>query len=183
VSERATAFFDRLARVNAADLGTLVLAPVDQSEHDDLLHRVDAAAAVAGRMDELDEAADRAHALIVAALRRATYQPTWFGPNWMASVGRAEDQARLIGAVEDAAMAAVVADLVPDEAAALAQPFELIATMAGTAPHPAAVAASNARRLAIWTGAMALVAIMAFVAVSELVWETYEAVTPSYLLN
>jgi len=183
VSEQAAAFLVRLARLSAANLGTLVLAPVDQREHDDLLHRVDAAAAAAGRLDELDEAADRAQALIIAAMARAAYQPTWFGPNWMASLGRAEDQARLIGAVEDAAIAAVVADLVPDEAAALAQPFELIAAMAGTAPRPSAIALRDPRRLTIWAGAMALVAIMAFVAVSELVWETYDALVPSYLLT
>jgi hypothetical protein len=184
MTDHAAAFFDRLDHLSVVDLGLLALAPVDQPEHDRLLDRIDAAAEASGRMDELDDAADRARDAIVAGLGRATYQPTWFGPNWMPSLGRAEDQARMIGAVEDAAMAAVVADLVPDDAATLAQPFELLASMAGTGPQPRAITGpQDARRLVIWTGGIVLVAIMAFVAVSQLVSDIYEAIPRSNLFG
>src|SRR6185295_17265522 len=102
---------------------------IDLAEHDRLLDAADAAALAAGRLDELDEAADRANEAIVRALSGRSYDPTWFGLNWGRTLGRVEDRAQLIGAVEDAAIAAVVADLVPSTADALAAPFERLAGM------------------------------------------------------
>lgn len=52
---------------------------------------------------------------------------------WGRSIGRAADRARLIAAIEDAAVAAVLADDLPeDDLAALREPFELAASMAGS---------------------------------------------------
>src|SRR5262249_40966325 len=105
------------------------------------------------------EAADRASAVIVGELSFRGLEPTWFGLNWGRSLARSEDRAALVQAVEDAAMAAVVADLVPDDAAALAEPFELVASMAGTAPtvNPAARAHPTVVRLAWLFGASGLI--------------------------
>ncbi len=134
MTERIDAFLERLERLSIDDLQMLVLPPVDPDERDRLLGRIDAAADEAGRLDELDDAADQAGSLIVRELSFRGLEPTWFGLNWGRAQARAEDRAALVQAVEDAAMAAVVADLIPEDAAALAEPFELVAAMAGTAP-------------------------------------------------
>jgi hypothetical protein len=64
-----------------------------------------------------------------------SYEPSWFGLIWGRSTGRASDRARLVAAVEDAAVAEVVADLLPEaDLAALREPFELASSMAGSAP-------------------------------------------------
>jgi hypothetical protein len=80
-------------------------------------------------------APDRARQALIQAFSFRAYEPTWFGLNWGRSLGRADDRARLLAAVEDAAVAAVVADLLPeDDVVALREPFERVASMAGTAP-------------------------------------------------
>ena len=172
MSERIDAFLSRLERLSIDDLQVLALPPADPDERDALLDRVDAAARAAGRLDELDEAADSANAVIIEALAQRGYEPTWFGLNWGCASARSEDRAALLAAVEDAAVAAVVADLVPDEAAALAEPFELVASMAGTAPavNPTSAAHRNTVRVAWVFGAFGLL-IAAGIALTELVAE------------
>jgi hypothetical protein len=134
MTERVNAFLRKLEHLSVDDLTVLALGPADPDERDRLLDRIDAAAEAAGRLDELDDAADRAADALVYAFSRRSFEPTWFGLNWGRSLGRPEDRANLLRAVEDAAMAAVVADLVPDDAAVLAEPFELATSMAGAAP-------------------------------------------------
>jgi hypothetical protein len=155
MSERIDAFLARLERLSIDDLQVLALPPADPDERDALLDRVDAAARAAGRLVELEEGTDRATAAIVGALSFRGYEPTWFGLNWGRALARSEDRAALVEAVEDAAVAAVVADLAPEVAAALAEPFELVASMAGTAPavNPTSSAHRNAVRAAWVFGA------------------------------
>lgn len=134
MTDRIDGFLRRLGRLNLDDLTVLALGPVDIEERDRLLDGIDAAARAAGRLDEVDEAADRADDFMFARFSDRGFEPTWLGVTWGRSVGRVEDRTRLIQAVEDAAMAAVVADLAPADAARLSEPFELLATMAGAAP-------------------------------------------------
>ena len=138
MSDRIDAFLARLERLSIDDLQVLVPPAADPVERDAVLDRVEGAAGAAGRLDELDEAADRARSAIVGALSFRGYDPTFFGLNWGRSWARSPDRMVLIEAVEDAAMAAVVADLLPDDAAALAERFEVVASMRNTAPatHP-----------------------------------------------
>jgi hypothetical protein len=159
MTERIDTFLARLERLSIDDLQVLALPPADPDERDGLLDRVDAAAKAAGRLDELDEAADRATAAIVRALSFRGLEPTWFGLNWGRSMARADDRAALVRAVEDAAVAAVVADLLPEDAAALAEPFELVAGMAGAAPavNPSSGTHRNVVRAAWLLAAVALV--------------------------
>ena len=144
------AFLGRLDHLSVDDLSVLALGPPDPSERDRLRERAETAAEDAGRLDEFDAAAERAVALAIEAFSFRGYEPTWFGPNWGRSLGRVDDRARLLAAIEDAALAAVVADLVPNDAEALSEPFELAASMAGTAPtsNPASDAHPNLVRVA-----------------------------------
>lgn len=177
MTERIDAFLARLERVSIDDLQVLALQPADVDERDALLDQVDAAARAAGRLDELDDAADLANEAIVRELAFRGYEPTWLGLNWGRSMARTEDRAALIQAVEDAAMAAVVADLVPEHAAALAEPFELVASMTGTAPavNPTSASHRNVVRTAWVFAAFGLVAAVG-VAVTELVAEVVSQV-------
>ncbi|HEY3164830.1 MAG TPA: hypothetical protein VGJ71_10745 [Candidatus Limnocylindrales bacterium] len=153
-SDRTGAFLDRLDHLSVDDLIVLALAPWDPDEADRLRERAEQAAEDAGRIVELDEAVDRAGAMIVRAFSFRGLEPTWFGLNWGRSLARAEDRARLFTAIEDGAMAAVVADLVPEEAGILGDPFEIAASMRGTAPstNPSSSVHRNAVRLA-WVSA------------------------------
>jgi hypothetical protein len=172
MTERIDAFLERLGHLDVASLSALALAPVDEAEHDRLLDRVDAAAESAGRLDELDEAADRAQDALITALSRAAWDPTWFGPTLSPSLGWAEDRARLIGAAEDAAMAAVVADLAPDEAADLARPFELLASMSRpTLSVQGRSRATRQRNRWIWLGAVLMLVAVGFQQIYDLAWE------------
>ena len=134
-ADRTGAFLETLSRFTVDDLAVLALPEPDPDERTVLLARAITAAEEAGRLDEVRAAPGRAREVIVRAFSFRAYDPTWFGLNWGRSLGRADDRARLLAAVEDAAIAAVVADLLPeDDIAALREPFERIASMAGTAP-------------------------------------------------
>ena len=135
VIDRTAAFLATLSRSSVDDLAVLALPEPDPDERTALLARAITAAEEAGRLDEVRAAPGRAREVIVNAFAFRAYDPTWFGLNWGRSLGRSDDRARLLAAVEDAAVAAVVADLLPeDEVAALREPFERIASMGGTAP-------------------------------------------------
>jgi hypothetical protein len=132
--DRTGAFLETLSRFTVDDLAVLALPEPDPDERTELLARAITAAEEAGRLDEVRDAPGRARDVIVHAFSVRAYDPTWFGLNWGRSLGRADDRARLLAAVEDAAIAAVVADLLPeDDIAALREPFGLLTSMAGTA--------------------------------------------------
>jgi hypothetical protein len=132
--DRTAAFLETLSRFTVDDLAVLALPEPDPDERTALLARAITIAEEAGRLDEVRAAPGRAREVIVQAFSFRAYDPTWFGLNWGRSLGRADDRARLLAAVEDAAIAAVVADLLPeDDVAALREPFERITSMAGTA--------------------------------------------------
>lgn len=135
MTDRLGPFLERLARLSVDDLSMLALPEPDPDERSALLARAAGAAADAGRRAELAEAPVRARDTVLHAFSFRAYDPTWFGLNWGRSLGRSVDRARLIAAVEDAAVAEVVADLLPtDDVAALREPFEAVAAMAGSAP-------------------------------------------------
>jgi hypothetical protein len=133
--DRVGAFLEALERLAVDDLAVLALPEPDPDERTALLARAITVAEGAGRLDEVRAAPARAREVIVKAFAFRAYDPTWFGLNWGRSLGRADDRARLLAAIEDAAVAAVVADLLTeDDVAALREPFERISSMAGTAP-------------------------------------------------
>jgi hypothetical protein len=135
VIDRLAPFLDRLAHLSVDDLAVLALPEPDPVERAALLQRALDAAEAAGRGDEIRDAPALARDAVVAGFSRRSYEPTWFALNWARSMGRAADRAILLAAIEDAAVGEVVADLLPaDDVAALREPFELVASMTGTAP-------------------------------------------------
>jgi len=113
----------------------VALPEPDPDERAALLQRAVDAAHIADRREELAKAPARARDQLFKAWSRRGYEPTWFGLNWGRSLGRADDRARLVAAVEDAAVAAVVADLLSsDDVGALREPFEIATSMAGAGP-------------------------------------------------
>jgi hypothetical protein len=134
-AERLEGFLARLGRLNVDDLAMIALPEPDPDVRVELLQRAMDAAAAAGRREELAAAPGRARDALVRSYSRRGYEPTWFGLNWGRSLSRPEDRARLIAAVEDAAVAAVVADLLSaEDVAALREPFDIASSMAGAAP-------------------------------------------------
>jgi hypothetical protein len=129
------AFLAELGRLSVDDLAMVALPEPDPDERAALLQRAVDAAHAADRREELAAAPARAREQLFRAWSRRGYEPTWFGLNWGRSLGRADDRARLIAAVEDAAVAAVVTDLLPEEdVAALREPYEIARSMEGAAP-------------------------------------------------
>jgi hypothetical protein len=134
-ADRVAAFLAELGRFSVDDLAMVALPEPDPDERAALLQRAVDAAHAADRREELAKAPARARDQLFRAWSRRGYEPTWFGLNWGRSLGRADDRARLVAAVEDAAVAAVVADLLsPDDVGALREPFEIATSMAGAAP-------------------------------------------------
>jgi hypothetical protein len=135
VPDPLEAFLAELGRLSVDDLAMVALPEPDPEVRAALLQRAVDAAHAAGRRDQLAAAPGRAREQLFRAWSRRGLEPTWFGLNWGRSLGRADDRARLIAAVEDAAVAAVVADLLPEEdVGALREPFDIATSMAGAAP-------------------------------------------------
>jgi hypothetical protein len=129
------AFLAELGRYSVDDLAMVALPEPDPDERAALLQRAVDAAHAADRREELAMAPVRAREQLFRAWSRRGYEPTWFGLNWGRSLGRADDRARLVAAVEDAAVAAVMADLLsPEDVGALREPFDIATSMAGAAP-------------------------------------------------
>jgi hypothetical protein len=144
---RLEAYLAELGRLSVDDLSMLSLPEPDPDERARLLQAAVDAAAEAGRRETLAEAPGKARDRLFRAYAFRAYEPTWFGLNWGRSLGRADDRARLVAAVEDAAVAAVVGDLLPeDDVAALREPFEIAASMAGAAPDTNPSTRGEARR-------------------------------------
>lgn len=136
VTDRLAPFLEQLYRRNLDDLGMISLPEPDPVARGELLASATAAAVAAGpdRLAELRAVPDRVGELAFRSFSFRGYEPSWFGLMWGRSIGRAGDRARLVAAVEDAAVAELVADLLPaDDLAALREPFELASSMAGAA--------------------------------------------------
>jgi hypothetical protein len=141
------AFLAELGRLNIDDLLMIALPEPDPDERAALLQRAVDAAHAADRREALAVAPIKARDQLFRAWSRRGIDPTWFGLNWGRSLGRADDRARLVAAVEDAAVAAVVADLLPaEDVGALREPFELAASMAGAGPDTNPSARGEPRR-------------------------------------
>lgn len=149
--DRIGPFLDALARLNLDDLGMVALPEPDREARAALLQRALESADAAGRHAAIVEAPVRARDALFASFAGRAYDPTWFGLNWGRSLGRATDRARLIAAVEDAAVAEIVADVLdPDDVAALREPFEIASSMVGTGPSASpSIEGSPARRVAV----------------------------------
>ena len=130
-------FLAGLDRVGLEDLRLLSLPLPDPDERAAVLADVDRIAVEAGRKPQVDEARRRTREAIERAYARHQYEPTWAGLNWGRSLGTTNDRLGLALAAEDAAVAAVIGDLLDeDTVAALSEPFERAAGMAGSTGSP-----------------------------------------------
>jgi hypothetical protein len=172
-ADRLDAFLHELDRTSLADLEVLALPEPDPDQRAALLARMAEAAAAAGPdgVPDLEGTRAAVRELMLQRLSRDMYQPTWAGLNWSSSPMRIEDRTRLIVAVEDAAVAALLEDrLEPDDVAALREPFEIASSMhgAGTTGVPdlsgSRVAAAPLTALAVSSGAGGLGIIAALAA-------------------
>ena len=163
-AERLDAFLARLDRVGLEDLRLLALPIPDARERAALLEEVDRVADGAGRRPLVDEARARTRAAIERAYARHQYEPTWAGLNWGRSMGTTRDRLGLTLAAEDAAVAAVMRDLLDDDTiAVLGEPFEHAAGMAGSTAVPS-LSLRQPNRLG-W-----LVWVLMFAAAFGIVW-------------
>jgi hypothetical protein len=134
---RLDAFIARLQRLDLEDLRLLALPLPDPGERAALLENVDRVAADAGRTALVADGRQRARDAVVTAYNRHAYDPTWAGLNWGRSLGTTRDRLGLVVAAEDAAVAAVMDDLLDEDlVSTLAEPFEHAAGMAGSTTTP-----------------------------------------------
>lgn len=136
MNARLDAFLTALDRANLEDLGVLVLPEPDPDLRRAILDRVEAAARAAGpeRVTEANRARVAVRELLVRRAAEHGLDVTFAGIPWTSRTPRSEDRARLILAVEDAAVAAALEDILdPDDAAALREPYELAASMPAVA--------------------------------------------------
>ena len=105
---------DLIERMSRVDLQVVVVAPpdIERVAARDLAR---AAAVAAGRAILFDEAAVAAGEATLRAFARSGFSGTWAANDWSISIANARDRAAAAAAFEEAAMAAVVEDLVDEE--------------------------------------------------------------------
>jgi hypothetical protein len=134
---RLDAFLARLDRLALEDLRLLALPLPDPAVRAAVVDEVNRAAATAGRTVLVDEARRRARDAMVMAYNRHQYDPTWAGLNWGRSLGTAKDRLGLTLAAEDAAVAAVMSDVLDEDLVeSLGEGFEHAAGMSGATTTP-----------------------------------------------
>ena len=128
VRERAIHRLDilgrQLGRVEAGDLYRIV-TDGRSIDRDVLRRRAEAAAADAGLADLLKDARQRFVEWADEAFRRAGYDPSWIALNWGRSLGTAEDRAAAFRTIDDAVVATVAHELIPEpDRRELREPFD-----------------------------------------------------------
>jgi hypothetical protein len=165
-------FLAELERTSVDDLSVVALPEPDPDERTALLQRAVDVAAAAGpdRREALATAPARARERLFRAYAFRAYEPTWFGLNWGRSLGRAEDRARLIAAVEDAAVAAAVADLLSEEdVAALREPYEIARSMRGAAPAANPIIRGSVAQRGVVAGILGLAIVASVLSAGALI--------------
>jgi hypothetical protein len=148
--DRLALFLEVVDRLNLDDLGMTALSEPDRAIRAEIFDRATQAASRAGpeRLAELHATPARIRRHMLVAYNRRGIEPSWFGLIWSRSIGRADDRAHLMLAIEDAALAAVANDLLPaDDLAILREPLALIASMGATAPAVNPLIASGIGRV------------------------------------
>ena len=132
--ERLNEFLRALDRISLADLEVLSLPESDPHDRAALLDRVDDAARTAGsqRASQIHEGRLRVRELMFARFASTGIDVTWAGLGWQGHANRASERVKLILAVEDAAVAAMMSDrLEPDDIDALGEQFAIARSMPG----------------------------------------------------
>jgi len=162
---RVADLLDALTRV---DLQVVVVAAPDATRRAarDTAH---AAALDAGRADLLDEATEAAREVSFRSFSRSGYSGTWAVTDMAVSVTRAEDRVAAAAAFEEAAMAAVVEDLVDEETTDILRSTSAgLVDMTGT-PTPGSLSSFASPPAGAVRGPIGLAALIAFVVVCALI--------------
>lgn len=119
--ERLDAVLEGFNRLSPDELARVGLSRHDPGARAALLEQATSAARRAGRSELVAEGRRSARDMILRRYQQGAIHPTFLALNWGISQGTIEDRVAIIDALQDAATAAVVADLVdPDVADALA---------------------------------------------------------------
>ncbi len=135
---------DLLERMSRVDLQVVVVVPPD-AERMAARDRARAAAADAGRATLFDEATAAARETTLRAFARGGFSGTWAANDWSISVANASDRAAAAAAFEEAAMAAVVDDLMDEETLEVLRATSGELGRATGLPSPGALSALTAR--------------------------------------
>jgi hypothetical protein len=109
VVARVEAFFARLDRLGNDGIGQTPVPAADRVRRGEVRDAATAAAIAAGRGQLLEES---------RRFGSRVFRPTWVGLNWGQSLGTVEDRVAIAEIFDDAATAAVVADIAEPEIAA-----------------------------------------------------------------
>jgi hypothetical protein len=119
--ERLDAVLEGFNRLSPDELARIGLSRRDPEARAELIEQATGAASRAGRSDLVVEGRRRARDMILRRYQQGAIHPTFLALNWGISQGTTKDRVAIIDALQDAATAAVVVDLVdPDVADALA---------------------------------------------------------------
>ena len=132
IRARVETLFAELDRLTPDEMARIGLERSDPVEHAELLRVVAVAARRSGRSALVAETRASARETMIRRFSSGGLQPTWVALNWGVSQGTADSRAALIGAVEDAVAAAVVADVAdPEVVAALSLPASRLTSLSG----------------------------------------------------
>jgi hypothetical protein len=133
---RVAAFLERARRIQ---LQVVVVAPPDDARLA-ARDRARTVAIAAGRGQLIDEATAAARDQALRGFARSAFSGTWAFTDWSMSVARADDRVAAASALEEAAMAEVVEDLVdPETLDILRSTSQELASMAAV-PPPGSIA-------------------------------------------
>jgi hypothetical protein len=119
--ERLDAVLEGFNRLSPDELARIGLSRRDPEARAALIEQATGAARQAGRSDLVAEGRRSARDMILRRYQQGAIHPTFLALNWGISQGTTRDRVAIIDALQDAATAAVVLDLVdPDVADALA---------------------------------------------------------------
>jgi hypothetical protein len=118
VVARVEAFFARLDRLGNDGVGQAPVPAADRARRDEVRDAATAAAIAARRGHLLEDSRSAAREVALRRFGSRVFRTTWVGLNWGQSLGTVEDRVAIAEIFDDAAMGAVVADIVQPEIAA-----------------------------------------------------------------
>jgi hypothetical protein len=159
---------DLLEQLNRVELQVVVVAPPDATRMA-ARDRARAAASVAGRSPLVSEATAAAREIALNAFARAGFSGTWAATDMAVSVATAGDRVAAASAFEEAALGAVVEDLVDDETLGIlrATAGELI-DLTGI-PAPGSLSTFTSPVAAVLRGPIQIAIVAVFVVVCAIV--------------
>jgi hypothetical protein len=169
--DRVANLLERFTRVG---LQVVVVSPPDATRlaARDLAR---AAAKNAGRGALLDEAAAAARETTIRSFARAGFSGTWAATDMSVSVASAGDRVAAAAALEEAAMAAVVEDLVDDETLDVLQASANELVRSSALPPPGSLSALASPAAASIRGPVQIATLIALAIVSAAIWLTVGA--------